>query len=195
MFAANNLEPYFEKLSEKSWVILPVELSFASALLESAQQKQTVFRPATTSQLAEAEPRLRSDRILWLDEKTAPAGSIDEKALEALQKLKSDLRDYFRVGVESFECHFAVYEPGQFYVRHPDTTSLNNRRVFSFVIYLNPDWQETDGGHLVGYGSDNSVLFDIAPQAGQMILFKSELEHEVQKANRTRYSLTGWIRR
>lgn len=188
MFTANNLEPYFEKLSEKSWVILPVELSLAAELLVSAQKKQSEFRPATTSRLLQPEPALRSDRILWLDEGNSGV-------LDALQKLKSDLRNYFRVGLESIECHYSVYEPGQFYVRHRDITEQQNRRIFSFVIYLNPEWGPQDGGHLVGYGPDETVLFNITPLAGQMILFKSELEHEVQKANRTRYALTGWIRR
>lgn len=209
MFTANNLEPYFEKLSEKSWVILPVETGFASELLTSAKGKQSGFRPATTSQLNEPAPTLRSDRIMWLEE-AAPStpgspASTDQKALTALHKLKAELRDYFRVALESIECHYSVYEPGQFYVRHRDTTSQQNRRVFSFVVYLNPDWKADDGGHLVGYADDgdtnptgptgDNILFDITPQAGQMILFKSELEHEVQTANRTRYALTGWIRR
>ena len=195
VFTANNLEPYFEKLSEKSWVILPVEMSLASELLESAQTKQIGFRPATTSRLTEPEPGLRSDRILWLDEQTAELGSSDRKALGALKKLRSELRDYFRVSLENLECHYSAYEPGQFYVRHHDTTQQHNQRVFSFVIYLNFDWQEADGGHLVGYGADETVLFDVRPEAGQMILFKSEIEHEVQVAHRTRYALTGWIRK
>lgn len=192
MFTANNLDPYFEKLSEKSWVILPVDTSLAGQLLESAKAKPSAFRPATTSRQNEPTPALRSDRIMWLEDH---ASKVDQKALDALEKLKSELREYFRVGLESIECHYSVYEPGQFYVRHRDTTAQQNRRVFSFVVYLNFDWQADDGGHLVGYDEHESVLFDITPQAGQMILFKSEIEHEVQKANRTRYALTGWIRR
>ncbi len=195
VFTANNLEPYFEKLSEKSWVILPVEMNLAAELLESAQTKQVGFRPATTSRLTEPEPGLRSDRILWLDEKSSVPGSADQKALDALKELRLELRDYFRVSLENIECHFSAYEPGQFYVRHHDTTQQHNRRVFSFVIYLNFNWHETDGGHLVGYCPGDTVLFDVKPQAGQMILFKSEVEHEVQVAHRTRYALTGWIRK
>jgi SM-20-related protein len=192
VFTANNLEPYFEKLSEKSWVILPIEQSFALELLDSARNKQSAFRPATTSRLTEPEPALRSDRIMWIEDQTS---LVEKKALGSLQNLKTELREYFRVGLESIECHYSIYEPGQFYVRHRDTTHNENRRVFSFVIYLNFDWQVGDGGHLVGYGTDENLLFNISPQAGQMILFKSELEHEVQRANRTRYALTGWIRR
>lgn len=194
MFAANNLEPYFEKLSEKSWVLLPVQTDFIAELLTSAQKKQAQFREATITQSLKPESQLRNDRIFWLNEDPSQS-SADQLALQALNQLRHELRDYFRISLTHLECHFSIYEPGQFYVRHRDTTAQDNQRIFSFVIYLNPNWADTDGGHLVGYTADNTPLFKIKPEAGQMILFKSDLEHEVQEAHRTRYALTGWIRR
>jgi len=64
--------------------------------------------------------------------------------------------------------------------------------VVSMVIYLNPNWQPGDGGELRLYPSDGSVI-NIAPKAGTLALFLSELEHEVLPTLKPRYSITGWM--
>ncbi|MGZ3690372.1 MAG: 2OG-Fe(II) oxygenase, partial [Pseudobdellovibrio sp.] len=38
-------------------------------------------------------------------------------------------------------------------------------------------------------------LFKLNPEIGQMLIFKSEVEHEVVPAHKTRYALTGWMRK
>ena len=62
------------------------------------------------------------------------------------------------------------------------------------MLYLNEDWKESDGGHLIGYDQDK-VIFRVKPELGQMILFRSDLEHEVMPTQRGRFSLTGWFRK
>lgn len=194
MFAANNLEPYFEILAEKSWVILPIQTEFARALLNSSKSKLQSFRSAGITQTPKRQGNLRGDNIYWLDEKDETLTKTDRAALGELNGLRLQLHDYFRIGLHSFECHYSHYEAGQFYVRHRDITQQNNQRQFSFVLYLNFDWSAQDGGELVGYSEESFEIFRVRPEAGQMILFKSDVEHEVETAHRSRYALTGWMR-
>lgn len=194
VFTANDLSENFEKLTDNSWTLLPIDLKHALDLLEVAEKRENSFRPATTKASESAVKEIRSDRIYWLDEQDTSLFDIEKQTLQQLNYLRNQLQDYFRVSLTNLETHFAIYEKGEKYVRHCDTTSQNNKRVFSFVLYLNQNWLETDGGQLLGYEQEN-ILFRVQPQIGQMILFKSDLEHEVLPAFRKRYSLTGWIRK
>ena len=193
MFTANDLSANFEDLTEKHWTILSIDHNFAVNLLAAAQNHESSFRPATTSTSLSSLKDIRSDQIYWLEENKSPISEIENSALKALHDLRTQLQNYFRISLTHLETHFAIYNKGEKYVRHRDTTSMNNRRVFSFVIYLNHDWAEKDGGQLVGYKED-LILFRVQPTIGQMILFRSDLEHEVLVAHKKRYSLTGWMR-
>ncbi len=194
MLIANNLEPFFEKLSQNSWVVLPIDIHLSQQLKEAAIQKAFKFYEAKTSQNIQTNTQIRSDRILWLDTTQNDLSAAEQNILTYLTEIQELLRDYFRVGLSQIECHYSHYQRGQFYTTHQDTTLLNNKRLFSFVIYLNEEWTTLDGGALVGYNQDDSELFRLLPISGQMIVFKSDLLHEVQITNRDRYSLTGWFR-
>lgn len=196
MLPANNLEQYFEELAQQNWTLIPISPASALKLRKSAESKFNAnqFKPATLSQSTQLETSIRSDSIFWLDKNSTLMNETDHEALLQVEKLGQQLKDYFRIGLNEVECHYAVYNEGHFYHKHRDATSQNNKRVFSFVVYLNESWNPDDGGQLVGY-SDSVRVFSINPQMGQMILFNSELEHEVVKTQKTRYSLTGWIRR
>ena len=65
--------------------------------------------------------------------------------------------------------------------------------MISVVIYLNEGWQSGDGGELQLIDqSKNKIL--VEPIRNRCVLFKSaEVPHEVLLANRSRYSLTGWL--
>lgn len=155
------------------------------------------FRAAHISQDetgSTTQSTIRNDRTCWLDPARMALKSAEEATLNDLQSLIQKLKNELRLPLQEFECHYAIYEPGHFYRRHTDTTQRNNRRVISFVLYLNEDWLESDGGHLLAYQAGKN-LFSVSPQAGQLVLFKSDIEHEVVTTRRTRYSLTGWMRR
>jgi SM-20-related protein len=193
VFTANDLSANFEDLTEKYWTILTIDQGFALNLLATAQKHESSFRPATTSASLNAVKDIRSDQIYWLDENNTLNNETEKQTLKYLNQLRVQLQDYFRISLTHLETHFAIYNQGEKYVRHRDTTSQNNKRVFSFVIYLNEVWSDTDGGQLVGY-KEESILFRVQPLLGQMILFRSDVEHEVLTAHKKRYSLTGWIR-
>ena len=191
MFTSNNLDKYFGELSNQMWTLLPIDPAFAAQLLISAKSRAPGSKAAGITAAATLRPDLRSDSIFWLE-----AGSPDQneqRVWAELQSLKSGLQEYFRLHLSEFECHFSYYRKGQFYSRHLDTLAQNNRRMFSFVIYLNEAWQAEDGGQLRGF-RDETLLFEIAPQLGSMILFRSDLEHEVLPTHTDRYALTGWFR-
>ena len=142
---------------------------------------------------------IRNDFTLWLsDALTQKDLSVEERSTiqqlqHRLNATTDSLKQYFRFPLNSYESHFAAYPVGHSYSRHCDQTKSNNRRYFSFVIYLNSDWKTEHGGELVLYPEKKDSI-KILPQIENMIVFKSHLEHEVKTGTRPRFSITGWFR-
>lgn len=137
--------------------------------------------------------KIRGDQIKWIEPEEAA-----EVTTQFLEKIEAVI-DFFNrscyVGIRDYEAHFAVYPPGAFYKRHLDQFSTNDNRRFTFLLYLNFDWQPEDAGCLRIYFLDgaNESHLDIEPIAGRLVCFKSDLlEHEVLPTNKTRYSIAGW---
>ena len=62
------------------------------------------------------------------------------------------------------------------------------------MYYLNDDWSQTDGGEILvvdKLGNEQKLL----PKANRLVLFDSELLHQVNITNRTRFSIATWMRR
>jgi len=100
------------------------------------------------------------------------------------------------MGLFSFESHFACYDVGAYYKRHVDAFIGQSNRALSLVAYLNEQWQESDGGELVLYTSeDDATGFTVRPEKGTFVIFLSEqFPHEVKTSNRQRHSVAGWFR-
>src|SRR5262249_22987669 len=132
------------------------------------------------------------DHILWLDEnQLTPAQSVYWAEIESL---RAELNRELFLGLASFESHYAFYPSGAFYRKHVDRFSDSDERAISISLYLHPNWIEENGGQLRLYAGDRQV--EIFPQGGTMAIFRSDnLPHEVEKADRDRFSLTGWFRR
>jgi SM-20-related protein len=130
----------------------------------------------------------RGDWICWLEENS------ENEALQLywnrVEEIKQIINRNFYLGLNEVEAHLAIYKAGGFYKRHSDRHQISSSRRISLVLYLNETWQELDGGKLRIYLSDESV--DIEPLAGRMVVFTSELEHEVLTTSVNRYSITGW---
>lgn len=196
MFETTHLRKHLDELSENLWTVIPFDIQQSAALLECAKLRlqNNQFRQAALASTQKVASSIRNDEIFWLDAKSDDLQAAEKKILYFLDKLCSEIKNDLRVSLSEFECHFAFYDKHHFYHKHRDTTSQNNKRVFSFVLYLNPNWNADDGGLLVGYDQEK-ILFKIKPEMGQMIIFQSDLEHEVQPTLRGRYSLTGWFRK
>jgi SM-20-related protein len=112
--------------------------------------------------------------------------------LDKISAVIEQLNYNFYLGIRDYECHFAHYPPGTFYKRHVDRHKNGSPRRVSSVLYLNSNWQPCDGGELVIYNTGGAVN-RIEPIEGTLVIFLSELEHEVLLTSRDRMSITGWM--
>jgi len=132
---------------------------------------------------------IRGDYIQWLDRTNQ--SEMVHHFLDKMEWLKNTLNETCYLGLKDFETHFAIYPENTFYKRHVDRFQQNAHRVISFVLYLNEDWQDGHGGELALYLDNRTET--VQPIAGRLLLFKSELEHEVLMSYKKRYSITGWM--
>jgi SM-20-related protein len=135
---------------------------------------------------------VRRDQISWIDDRAALARSWQDW----IARLRSYLNQRLYLGLFSFESHFAVYQPGDFYRKHYDAFRGESNRVLSLVTYLNKGWEPDQGGELVIYSpEDDGELVRVTPNFGTLVLFLSEeFPHAVMAAQRERYSVAGWFR-
>lgn len=144
----------------------------------------------------ELRPEVRSDYVLWLGEE--PPTPAQERYLARLEGLRLALNQALYLGLFTFEGHLTVYPPGASYRRHLDQFKGAAHRMVTAILYLNPGWDEADGGHLRLYvpgGEGEEEAVDVPPLGGTLVSFLSALfEHEVLPARRERWSLTGWFR-
>jgi len=196
------VSPVYEKIEqdlfEHGVSIIPDALPMATIaplLARVASLPQHEFNDAGIgrSQDHQLNQFVRRDQIHWLD-----AQHPDETLwFEWMQGLKDHINRTLMMGLFSYECHFAQYEPGAFYKKHLDAFKGQANRVLSTVLYLNPNWQPNNGGELVVYDQhqhDQEIL-RVTPSFGTLVIFLSEdFPHEVLAAERTRYSIAGWFR-
>lgn len=108
---------------------------------------------------------------------------------------------------QSFNAKLAVTSPGgSTYPLHVDNTlgitgsPQDDSRKLTCIIYLNPDYQQGDGGEL-RLLLLNGGCFDLDPRGGRMVIFWSdEIPHEVlpckpesEDGQFDRYALTIWL--
>jgi len=135
---------------------------------------------------------IRGDHILWLEPGQSAASDL---YLQLMDGLRQQLNRELYLGLEEFECHFAVYPPGAFYKTHLDRFRDDDSRCVTAVFYLNPDWQPKHGGALRLYLGE-AASQDVAPLAGTLAVFMSgDFPHEVLPTAVDRLSVTGWFRR
>jgi SM-20-related protein len=142
-------------------------------------------------EVKDTNQQLRSDKIYWLDKKHD--NPFENEFLQHAEDFIDHLNKTCYAGINAYEFHYALYEEGSFYKRHKDQFKNNDHRKFSLITYLNEDWLAADGGQLQVYRND--TMQQIQPRSQTAVLFKSdETEHEVLKANRSRMSITGWLK-
>ncbi len=136
---------------------------------------------------------IRGDKTLWLNEKSKNEAEME--FLEIVRKFVAYLNKTCYTGLNAFEFHYALYEEGAFYARHKDQFKNNSTRKYSMISYLNENWQDDDGGHLVIH-HEGGIMQSVAPNSCKAVFFQSDvLEHEVAVARKPRMSVTGWLKR
>ncbi|MGP4864927.1 2OG-Fe(II) oxygenase [Psychrobacter sp. T6-5] len=133
---------------------------------------------------------IRGDRIRWITENFF-AGYYYLQSINALASLFN--RSLF-AGIRHSEAHYACYPTGFGYQWHSDNPAGRDERVISAVFYLNDNWETTDGGALEVVDK-HGVHHEVMPVANRLIIFDSDLQHQVQIAHRQRYSIATWMRR
>ncbi|MFM2327039.1 MAG: hypothetical protein RIR31_1241 [Bacteroidota bacterium] len=142
--------------------------------------------------IKDTQQKMRGDKIFWMDKKHD--NIFEQEFLQLAEDFISRLNSTCYTGINDYEFHYAVYEEGSFYKRHKDQFKNDSNRKYSLISYLNANWLEEDGGQLVVY--QNETPKKIQPHSQTSVFFKSdEMEHEVTKANRSRMSITGWLKR
>ncbi|MES2731800.1 MAG: 2OG-Fe(II) oxygenase [Bacteroidota bacterium] len=135
---------------------------------------------------------IRNDRIYWFDRNNHDP--YENEFLDQIDLFIKYLNLTCYTGIKAYEFHYALYEPGSFYVKHKDQFNNDQGRMFSLITYLNDTWVEKDGGELLIYQS--TAEQKIAPTLCKTIFFKSnQLAHEVLETKKARLSITGWLKR
>lgn len=187
-----------DDLAHQGWsrqeAFLPEALTRALAAECRQRAAEGELAPASVGrgQGQEVREGIRGDHILWLEPGQSEAC---DQYLALMDGLREALNRDFYLGLEDFECHFALYPPGTFYRRHLDRFRDDDRRTVSAIIYLNEQWTPGDGGQLRMFLDDGREL-DAEPVGGSLVVFMSaDIPHEVLPAGRERLSVTGWFRR
>jgi SM-20-related protein len=155
------------------------------------KQKLLLHAGTGNDTLAVQDKLVRGDRIYWLDRKHDD--NHENSFFDLMDGFVSYLNSTCYTGITGYEFHYTMYEEGSFYKTHLDQFKNNDSRKYSMIIYLNTDWVTADGGELCIHHTDR--LQNISPQNGKGVFFKSnELLHEVLRTNKTRMSITGWLK-
>lgn len=189
------IESTLEILAHKGYVALDSVFAedVIAQLLKAAKlsYQEGQFHPGRVGQGPKKTRHLavRGDQIRWIADWSHPPLDKVESLFKDIQK---QLCSFLFLPIKRFESHYAYYPLGTHYLRHKDRHKWNPSRIISCVIYLSP-WPDQGGGELVLY-PDNTAPVVIEPRAGRMVLFLSELEHEVRPTHAERWSLTAWFR-
>ena len=116
---------------------------------------------------SEIREGIRGDHIQSIDPGQAEAC---DSYLALMDSLREALNRGLFLGLEDFECHFALYPPGAFYRKHVDRFRDDDRRMVSAVVYLNDAWLPEDGGQLRMY-LDEDRVHDVQPTGGCLVVF------------------------
>lgn len=136
-------------------------------------------------------PTLRGDQIAWVEERRCGPGMAP--LLCQLDRLRRQLNRELFMGLQGQEIQCSYHQPGSpGYGRHKDTFRDRGRtRVLTVLFYLNPGWQHGHGGALEVFLPSGTVT--VEPRHNRLLVFMSELEHQVLPVEAPRLALTAWF--
>lgn len=138
----------------------------------------------------EQETAIRGDSIRWIDE-SCPVGLA---YLGAIDELGRYFNATLYTGIRSSEAHYARYPSGFGYKWHSDNPKGRDERIISAVFYLNDNWTADNGGAITVVNKAGETI-QLLPQLNRLVVFDSNLLHQVEITNRTRFSIATWLRR
>ena len=160
-------------------------------ILQLQKNDLMTFAGVGNEKVMDTKQQMRGDKIYWMDK--SHDNVFEQQFLAHIEAFIDRLNSTCYTGINGYEFHYAVYGQGSGYKRHKDQFKNDSNRKFSLINYLNNNWAEEDGGQLMVY--QNGTPQKIQPQSQTAVFFKSdEMEHEVITANRSRMSITGWLK-
>ena len=181
-------ESCVDTLLNTGFVVLDGVFAETAVLALQTESGFIDYREATLAH-GQRLSHIRGDKIRWINA-DFQAGFCYVQAVYQLGQL---LNRYLFAGIRHCEAHYACYPSGFGYQWHTDNPKGRDERVISAVFYLNDEWQEADGGALEIVDKQGRS-HEILPKANRLIVFDSNLRHQVQIAHRQRYSIATWLR-
>lgn len=178
-----------DKFVDDGWIVIDDIFKDKALLALQAESGFIDYRDAELTAGIRVS-NIRGDRIRWITENFF-AGYYYLQSINALAALFN--RSLF-AGIRHSEAHYACYPVGFGYQWHSDNPTGRDERVISAVFYLNDDWSDSDGGALEVVDK-HGIHHNVMPVANRLIIFDSDLQHQVQIAHRQRYSIATWMRR
>ena len=178
-----------DKFVDDGWIIIDKVFDNKALLALQSESGFIDYRDAKLTDGMRVSD-IRGDRIRWITEDFF-AGFYYLQSINALADVFN--RSLF-AGIRHSEAHYACYPVGFGYQWHSDNPAGRNERVISAVFYLNDDWSANDGGALEIIDK-HGIHHNVMPVANRLIIFDSDLQHQVQIAHRQRYSIATWMRR
>jgi SM-20-related protein len=168
---------------------LPMPLT--ERLQAQCEKQQSAFEKASIGRndSLQKAASIRSDKTKWFDAHS----DAEKEYLSLMEVIRHTFNQRFFMGLFDYECHFSIYQSGDFYKKHLDAFRGKSNRVITTIFYLNTP---TSGGELLIYGEkDKSPIATIQPKTGTLVCFESErFPHQVLPAEDIRYSIAGWFR-
>lgn len=188
---------WIDKLAEDDFVIIDdfisdIQLKELRNFFLLKWQNDAFYQAKIGSNLNDTlATEIRGDYTFWLNEQR------DESLKSVFMLIRESIANFNRycyLSLAGFEFHLAHYPPNTFYKKHFDRFKDKSNRMLSFVVYLNENWEEEQGGKLRMYNVKGQDFVDVEPIAKRVAIFKSDaVEHEVLPTTASRYSLTGWL--
>lgn len=208
-------------LDENGYVVIPNFISdeFTSSICNDIYQLRSKkhFKVARIGQSStnKLNTEIRVAETCFIDntrtdrDSMLPPSEARTNLCDSLENLRQDLAASLGNPLDSTltELLYAYYPSGGFYRRHRDAIpgSASNLRSYSLLLYLNQNWQPSDGGYLrmhMDEGEDflpegaEPDFMDVEPRAGTLVLFESDMvPHEVLDTSEERMAVVGWYNR
>lgn len=184
-----NIEQILDDLDQQGFALIDhaYPTDYVKQLVEECSLHLNHFRDAAVQNGVISS--IRSDHILWIHAGLEKA----QQHIQALKALSNELNRAYYLGIKDIEAHFACYNAGEFYALHRDNPQGKNGRVISTVYYLHENWQDDWGGEL-RLQDKNDQWHIIQPKSNRIVIFQSDLLHEVIQAQQQRLSITAWLR-
>lgn len=184
-----NLDKILDELNESGFSLIDDVYSndYLQSLVHECSSNLQEFRAAGIQNGVVSH--IRSDHILWIDGQLP----IAQQHIQTLEHFSQILNQAFYLGIKEVEAHFACYQAGKFYALHRDNPQQKNDRVISTVFYLHACWQADWGGQL-RLQDKLGQWHIIEPLPNRLVIFQSDLLHEVLLSRQQRLSITAWLR-